>query len=89
MFGEDWTFNNINMNSKKEKRNELLNNEIIINRDSESNGIVPNLILEIYNLYNKTDSNNIIIKCSYIQIYNEKIYDLLNEEKNKNNKAKT
>ena len=86
MFGEDWTFNNINMNSKKEKRNELLNNEIIINRDSESNGIVPNLILEIYNIYNKTDSNNIIIKCSYIQIYNEKIYDLLNisEDNNKN-----
>ena len=89
MFGNDWSFNendfNININNNEtllygNNNDELLKNQIVIDRTSELNGIIPNLIMELYNLYNekeKKENIDIIITCSYIQIYNEKIYDLL------------
>ena len=95
MFGGDWSFNeesnynNSNLKNENEnKKEELLQNQIIIDKNNEYNGIVPNLIMELYNIFNneinkeneeKNNENkdNIIVTCSYIQIYNEKIYDLL------------
>ena len=91
MFGGDWSFNednykNMIINSKNEnEKDELLKNQIIIDKNNEYNGIIPNLIMELYNIFSKNNKgennsenkNNIIITCSYIQIYNEKIYDLL------------
>ena len=111
MFGADWSFNEENyiydieddidneLKNKYDKDNDvLLKNNIVIDKSSEYNGIIPNLILELYNIYgNKTNEeniNNIMITCSYIQIYNEKIYDLLDlsseedEVPNSNNKIK-
>ena len=109
MFGGDWSFNEesnyINSNIKNEnenKKDELLQNQIVIDKNNEYNGIVPNLIMELYNIFNneinkeneeKNNENkdNIIVTCSYIQIYNEKIYDLLDfssldQSSNENNK---
>ena len=95
MFGGDWSFNeetNYNNNDLKNenenKKDELFQNQIVIDKNNEYNGIVPNLIMELYNIFNneinkeneeKNNENkdNIIVTCSYIQIYNEKIYDLL------------
>ena len=95
MFGGDWSFNeetnynNSNLKNENEnKKDELLQNQIVIDKNNEYNGIVPNLIMELYNIFNneinkeneeKNNENkdNIIVTCSYIQIYNEKIYDLL------------
>ena len=93
MFGGDWSFNednynydNITKNKNENEKNDLLQNHIVIDKKSEYNGIVPNLIMELYNIFNSKSNNeeknnenndNIIITCNYIQIYNEKIYDLL------------
>ena len=95
MFGGDWSFNeesnynNSNLKNENEnKKEELLQNQIIIDKNNEYNGIVPNLIMELYNIFNNEinkeneeknneNTDNIIVTCSYIQIYNEKIYDLL------------
>ena len=95
MFGGDWSFNeetnynNSNLKNENEnKKDELLQNQIVIDKNNEYNGIIPNLIMELYNIFNneinkeneeKNNENkdNIIVTCSYIQIYNEKIYDLL------------
>ena len=97
MFGNDWSFNennlNINLNNNNEmglygnNSDELLKNQIVIDKNSEYNGIIPNLIMELYNLYKekeKKENTNKIITCSYIQIYNEKIYDLLDIYSEKN-----
>ena len=109
MFGGDWSFNeetnynNSNLKNENEnKKDELLQNQIVIDKNNEYNGIVPNLIMELYNIFNneinkeneeKNNENkdNIIVTCSYIQIYNEKIYDLLDfssldQSSNENNK---
>ena len=111
MFGGDWSYNEDNYDSnncllKIENKNEkdsLLKNQIIIDKNNECNGIIPNLIMELYHLFNKNknekennennnekennennndkenneNNNDTLITCSYIQIYNEKIYDLL------------
>ena len=98
MFGNDCSFNennlniNINLNNNDTSLNgnngdELLKNQIVIDKTSEYNGIIPNLIMELYNLYNekeKKENTEKIITCSYIQIYNEKIYDLLDIYSEKN-----
>ena len=99
MLGGDWSFNENfalekNIQLAKEEFNFIANKELVIDPSSESNGIIPNLILQLFNIYNKKnneskkedenkneeikeENNNFNIKCSYIQIYNEKIYDLL------------
>ena len=88
MFGKDWSYDEYNYNNNncllelenKNEKDSLLKNQIIIDKNNEHNGIVPNLIMELYHLINKNNkenNNNIDVTCSYIQIYNEKIYDLI------------
>lgn len=45
--------------------------------DSKTQGIIFQSIADIY--ANKT-SNNAILKCSFVQLYNEKLSDMLNPE---------
>ena len=88
MFGGEWAMNdksndyNQRKNFNKDKYNFILNEELMIDPFSATNGIVPNLIMALFQTYGSYDSNenNIIITCSYIQIYNEKVYDLLVDE---------
>lgn len=104
MFGGDWSFNDKmndyekRKNLQKDEYNFLLNKELVIDPFSETNGIIPNLIMELFNIYNNrkqdnennnidNNDNNLTITCSYIQVYNEKIYDLL-EEKNEDMEKK-
>jgi len=96
MFGGEWAMNDKSndyeqrKNFNKDKYNFILNEELMIDPFSQTNGIIPNLIMALFQTYGSYDSNenNIIITCSYIQIYNEKVYDLLideeeiNEQKN-------
>ena len=88
MFGKDWSYDEYNYDNNncllelenKNEKDSLLKNQIIIDKNNEHNGIVPNLIMELYHLINKNDNennNNVDVTCSYIQIYNEKIYDLI------------
>ena len=101
MFGGDWSFNDSEIFSEKKKNlqkdeyNFILNRELVIDPFSETNGIIPNLIMQLFNMYNnnKSDEDNkenddLIIKSSYIQVYNEKIYDLLENIDEANNKKK-
>ena len=78
MFGGNWTeqfeyYNRKNNNYKRDEFNFLIDKQFIIDPYSHSNGIIPRIITELFNNIN----NNIKISCSYIQVYNEKIYDLL------------
>jgi len=93
MFGSDWTniekFDSVSI-SKIKKDNQSLEeevfnyNEININPFSEDNGIIPRALnhifaeIEIKNLKKKSFS----IFVTYMQIYNEKIYDLLTDKFN-------
>ena len=88
MFGEEWAKSDKNFdleqrkNINKDKYNFILNEDLFIDPFSKTNGIIPNLIMSLFKTfgdYNSND-NNITITCSYIQIYNEKVYDLLAEE---------
>ena len=83
IFGKEWTNNaNYSENFRFTKYDFIKNNMNIIKND-ESNGIVPRTLLYIFdsNLF-----NNFEITCSFMQIYNEKIYDLLGEEFNNHDK---
>ena len=92
MFGGDWALNEKSFdyfkkkNFQKDKFNFILNKELTIDPFASNNGIIPNLILNLFSKFNNSHGNNEMkISCSYIQIYNEKIYDLLisQEELNK------
>ena len=84
MFGGEWAMNDKSndydqrKNFNKDKYNFILNEELMIDPFSKTNGIIPNLIMNLFQTY--SNDNNIIITCSYIQIYNEKVYDLLVDE---------
>ena len=84
MFGGEWAMNDKSIdydqrkNFNKDKYNFILNEELMIDPFSKTNGIIPNLIMTLFQTY--SNDSNIIITCSYIQIYNEKVYDLLVDE---------
>ena len=67
MLGGDINFNNI------ENKPEL-------NLFSKKNGIIPNFVIELFSVYNKKISNEVEISCNYIQLINDKIFDLLIDE---------
>ena len=86
MFGADWTniekYEGMSITNVKNenKQEEILNyNDIMINPFSEENGIIPRAVnfifseIEIKNLKSK----NFSVFVTYMQIYNERIYDLL------------
>ena len=76
MFGNDWTYN-LNKNKfNYDEFNFLIDKNFIVNPFNNNNGIIPRLIIELFNIVNQENSN-VKISCSYIQIYNERIYDLL------------
>ena len=82
MFGADWTYNfydnNINhlKKLKTDEFNFLYDKDFMFDPFSASNGIIPRLIFELFDIVNKLNEK-IKISCSYIQVYNERIYDLL------------
>ena len=89
MFGGEWAMNDkstdyeIRKKFNKDKYNFILNEELTIDPFSKTNGIIPNLIMNLFQSYGFGNDNNMIITCSYIQIYNEQVYDLLIEEDEK------
>lgn len=86
MFGSDWTLDERSKDYIDKKINlgfdkyNFIKNDFLIDPYNETNGIIPRVIMSIFD----TQEHNSIQKifCSYIQIYNEKIYDLLGEEEN-------
>ena len=96
MFGGEWAINDKSTDYEKRKKfnkdkyNFILNEELTIDPFSNTNGIIPNLIMNLFQSYGSYNTNDsITITCSYIQIYNEQVYDLLvDEEENKEEKKK-
>ena len=92
MFGSDWTnadkFDSVSITKikkegqSKEEEEEYNYNDININPFSEENGIIPRAInhifaeIEIRNIKKKMCT----VYVTYMQIYNEKIYDLLSDK---------
>lgn len=77
MFGKEWTNAESQDNTwteMKKDQYDFLYNEVLIDPFNETNGIIPRMI---NNIISQTNENTFDIYCSYIQIYNEKIYDLL------------
>ena len=97
MFGGEWALNDKSTDYEnrkkfhKDKYNFILNEELTIDPFSKTNGIIPNLIMSLFQTYGTYGSNgsNIIITCSYIQIYNEQVYDLLIDEEEIKEEKKT
>ena len=84
IFGEEWTLNansnNYQMKKKlfqKDEFNFLYDKDFFVDAFNETNGIIPRVIIDLFKNPNK---EKIDITCSYIQIYNERIYDLLEED---------
>lgn len=98
MFGSDWAnkqmssspysnYYHLNTDStpkvKRDKYN-FIQNILLIDPFSSTNGVIPRILQNIFH------RPKYKVVCSYIQIYNEKIYDLLtqNSESNTNKKEK-
>lgn len=73
MFGKEWTNNDKTQIENTDEFN-FLNNHILIDPFDDSNGIIPRMI---NNILTEITDKNFDVFCSFIQIYNEKIYDLL------------
>jgi hypothetical protein len=73
MFGRDWE-NSFDHNLKIKKQKTPLTD---ISNDKNFSGLIPRSAFHIFSsLQNHTTKYNVF--CSFLQIYNEKIYDLLN-----------
>lgn len=84
MFGSDWTAYHESTNKFQLDSNDLIIKDFVINPFSKDNGIVPRTISNIFSEISKNEdiqAENYTVYCSYMQIYNEKIYDLLCDEK--------
>ena len=58
----------------------ILSGEFAIDAFSDDNGIIPRIITKVYKEIEVKSKGTVY--CSFIQIYNEKIYDLLSEGEN-------
>ena len=74
MFGPDWD----NMMTNKSKHQKTFFQEI--ETDLHYAGLIPRTIQEIFNnIKTKGLESNFNVFCTFLQIYNEKIYDLLQD----------
>lgn len=48
--------------------------------DAENPGIIPLAIDDIFSGIDAVTNRDFLVRCSYLEIYNEKIFDLLNED---------
>ena len=82
MFGSDWTLDEQSENYIEKKmgihydKDNFIQSDFILEPFADSNGIIPRTLLYL----TQDKPSDIKIMCSYIQIYNEKIYDLLSDE---------
>ena len=76
MFGKEWTVNENNSNNiMLNDEYNFLYNDISIDPFDEGNGVIPRVVYSLFN--NELNLSEYNIYCSFVQIYNEKIYDLL------------
>lgn len=47
-------------------------------------GIIPRVLVKLFNVLNDSNNNNdYIVKCSFVELYNEELKDLLSDDQNK------
>ena len=62
----------------------MIDPTVLIPKDQE--GLIPRTIRQMFNLIKKeeiSEGKNYTVYCSFIQIYNERIYDLLQDVETK------
>ena len=54
-----------------------------VSHDKDLRGIIPNCFAHIFGCIdsNSEDGKKYLVRCSYLEIYNEEVYDLLTENK--------
>ena len=82
MFGADWdsiVMKKLNINNANNKQQHTFFQDI--ETDKNFAGIIPRTIYEIFNIIkNKGLDNSFNVFCTFMQIYNEKIFDLLQDK---------
>lgn len=53
--------------------------------DEDMRGVIPNSFYHIFQFVKSTKNVEFLIRCSYLELYNEEIHDLLLNQKNPNN----
>jgi hypothetical protein len=48
-----------------------------IPQDPELRGIIPNCFAHIFGCIQNDSDKRFLVRCSYLEIYNEEVYDLL------------
>lgn len=74
MFGSDWD-NMINGDYSKKKQNTFYRDIV---QDVNFAGVIPRCVDHLFNKLLK-DKKNVTVYCSFLQLYNEKLIDLLGE----------
>lgn len=93
MFGQNWeesiksTAKDIEQYLRQQKELTKKKNTDFFN-ETEYLGIIPRAIDDIFNgilnLFDKDPNTKFTVYCSFLQIYNEKLYDLLQDKKSNN-----
>ena len=78
MFGSDWE-NLIGLYRKGAQQTFIQD----IENDKQFVGVIPRMINQVFKQYNASEhaSKRLAVYCSFLQIYNEKIYDVLQDQK--------
>jgi hypothetical protein len=84
IFGDKWTSSNgLNDNEYiiKDEYDFVYNKNISYDSSNKGNGIIPRLVYDYFHSSGNDDTNisNYDITVSFVQIYNEKVYDLLTD----------
>lgn len=53
--------------------------------DKELRGIIPNCFAHIFGAIEQEEGKRYLVRCSYLEIYNEEVYDLLVSKKKQTN----
>lgn len=78
MFGSDWE--NVmfrNQGGPRKIQNTFINGDLVA--DTNFSGLIPRTIFSLFKEIQKDEnkSQSFVVYCSFLQIYNEKIFDLL------------
>lgn len=77
MFGSDWENVMFRNQGSRKSQNTFINGDLVA--DTNFSGLIPRTIFSLFKEIQKEEnkSQSFVVYCSFLQIYNEKIFDLL------------